>query len=248
MRTAIVIPARLGATRLPGKPLLTLGGVPLVVRVARQARKCKHAGEIVVATDSQQIADAVTSHGERAVLTSAAHQSGTDRVAEAVAQLAPDFVLNVQGDEPFVDPVDLDVLASALESGGPDMVTLERPITTREELLDPNVVKVVVTDERRALYFSRAPVPYDRSGGADFTGARRHVGVYGYTRDALRRMTRAPVHPMERREGLEQLRALAMGMHIEVLPARTAGRGIDTEEDLAWARARVESLGEAAFP
>jgi 3-deoxy-manno-octulosonate cytidylyltransferase (CMP-KDO synthetase) len=248
MRTAIIIPARLAAARLPGKPLRILGKVPLVVRVAQQAQKCQHVDDVVVATDASEVLEAVTAHGLAAVITRADHASGTDRVAEAAASLGVDYVVNLQGDEPFVDPDDLRTVAMALKSSKTDMVTLCAPITDPAELHDPDVVKVVSRDDGQALYFSRAPIPFARDASLGPAGTFRHIGIYGYTRAALNRLATSPTHPVERRESLEQLRALAMGMSIAVLPARTTARGIDTEDDLAWARRRVESLGEAAFP
>jgi 3-deoxy-manno-octulosonate cytidylyltransferase (CMP-KDO synthetase) len=248
LRSAIVIPARLGATRLPGKPLATLGNVPLVVWVARQASKCAAVDLIAVATDSPEIAQAVESHGFTAIMTESGHLNGTSRVAEAAQFLAADWVINVQGDEPFIDPRDLTALAQTLRAGSADMATLSRPLTEAEDFTNPNVVKVVCDAAGHALYFSRAPIPWPRSGVTPPPGACRHIGVYGYRREALNALCQAPPHPLEVSEGLEQLRALAMGLKIAVLSANTDARGIDTEEDLTWARARVERLGEAAFP
>ena len=247
MRTAILIPARLQATRLPGKPLAKLGDVPLVVRVAMQCCLVPDV-QVAVATDSPQIFDAVTSHGLRAIMTHSGHASGTDRVAEAAAQLDCENIINAQGDEPFIDPRDLFAIAAALRHGTCDMVTLKRPITDRQDLDNPNVTKVVTRDDGTALYFSRAPIPFDRRGDLPVTGTFRHIGVYGFRRQALDALCSRGPHPLEEREGLEQLRALAMGLAIAVLPANTDARGIDTAEDLAWARARVARLGEAAFP
>jgi 3-deoxy-D-manno-octulosonate cytidylyltransferase len=248
MQTVIVIPARLGATRLPRKPLLPVGNLPLVVRVAKQARKVRAAAQVIVATDSREIAAVCEQHGERCVMTRDDHPSGTDRVAEVAEQLDAELIVNVQGDEPFIDPQDLESIIEKLRGQAADIVTLKRPISSREDFLNPNVVKVVVRDDNEALYFSRAPIPYDRAGKDAFAGAYRHIGVYGYTRSALTAMMSAPAHMMEMREGLEQLRALALGLRIMAVSAKSIGRGIDTQEDLTWANARVESLGEAAFP
>ena len=247
MRTAILIPARMQATRLPGKPLAKLGNVPLVVRVAMQCCRVPNV-QVAVATDAPQIFDAVVSHGLHAIMTRTDHASGTDRVAEAAAQLECDCIINAQGDEPFIDPSDLAALAAALRAGACDMVTLKRPLIHAEDFHNPNVTKVVTRDDGTALYFSRAPIPFDRHGGLPVTGTFRHIGVYGFRRQALSALCSRGPHPLEEREGLEQLRALAMGLTIAVLPANTDARGIDTEEDLAWARARVARLGEAAFP
>ncbi len=248
MRTAIVIPARLGATRLPRKPLAPLGGMPLVARTARQAQKCQHGGHVIVATDSAEIAAALAPFGLHTELTRADHASGTDRVAEVTERLGLERVVNLQGDEPFIDPRDLDALFDALERG--PLATLSAPIDERGELDNPNVVKVVTRDDGRALYFSRAPIPYERAQTGAVALVRRHVGVYAYHRDALLRLSAAPPHPLEQREALEQLRALALGMDILVLPSlgRDIGISIDTAEDLRAAQERVEELGEAAFP
>jgi 3-deoxy-manno-octulosonate cytidylyltransferase (CMP-KDO synthetase) len=225
-----------------------LGGVPLVVRVAQQASKVSQVEVVAVATDAPEIAAAVRGAGFTAVLTRSTHPSGTDRVAEAAEALDAEFIINAQGDEPFLQPADLAAIADALRRDDADIVTLSRPITRREDFENPNVVKVVCRDDGRALYFSRAPIPYPRRGEAPPPGACRHIGVYGFRRRALRAMCHAAPHPLEQGEGLEQLRALAMGLSIAVLPARTDARGIDTEEDLAWARDRVARLGGAAFP
>jgi 3-deoxy-D-manno-octulosonate 8-phosphate phosphatase (KDO 8-P phosphatase) len=246
VRTVIVIPARLRASRLPNKPLANLGGLPLVVRVARQAQKVRGAHTVIVATDDSSIYNACAKHEIRAQLTSPAHPSGTDRVAEIARSVEGELFLNVQGDEPFIEPRDLDDLIAAMAGSGADMGTLWAP-GTEAERSDPNVVKVVLADDGRALYFSRAPIPWPREGG-ETPLTRKHVGVYAYRRAALERLVQLPVHPLEACEKLEQLRALAAGMHILTVEARTRARGIDTPEDLRWAEERVANLGEAAFP
>ncbi|MEZ0311147.1 MAG: 3-deoxy-manno-octulosonate cytidylyltransferase [Myxococcota bacterium] len=248
MRTAIIIPARLGATRLPRKPLLALGNLPVVVRVMHQAQKVAGVDEVVVATDSEEIVGVVGEHAGVAMLTSASHQSGTDRCAEVARARGYDLVVNLQGDEPFIDPRDLAGIVETLKTRDCDIATLKRPIQNVDDFLNPNVVKVVVRDDNQALYFSRAPIPYDRSGNNAFANAYRHIGVYGYKRPALERLSEEEVHVMERREGLEQLRALAIGMTIQTVSAMSQGRGIDTEEDLQWARGEVARLGEECFP
>lgn len=248
MRTAIVIPARLEATRLPGKPLVALGELPLVVRVHRQARKVRGVDHVLVATEAPEVKAVVEASGGVAVLTRADHASGTDRIAEAIHGLDADLIINLQGDEPFIEPDDLAQVANALRTSDADLVTLRRPMTQRDELLDPSVVKVVCADDGRALYFSRAPIPFDRTGDHRVDGTYRHVGVYGYRRSALQRIVAAPPHPLEQREGLEQLRALALGMKIVLIDGKTHARGIDTPADLEAARRRVAELGEAAFP
>jgi 3-deoxy-manno-octulosonate cytidylyltransferase (CMP-KDO synthetase) len=210
--------------------------------------KCRRDTEVVVATDSPEIVEAVTRHGGRAMLTRPDHPSGSDRVAEVTRTLGVDLVVNLQGDEPFIVPADVERVIDRLLAGGSDIVTLRTPIRSTEELIDPSAVKVVCRDDGEALYFSRAPIPFDRHGREAFTGAYRHLGVYGYSAASLERFVAAPPHPLEQREGLEQLRALALGLRIHVLDAETEGVGIDTPEDLTLARQRYAELGEGAFP
>lgn len=256
LRTVGIIPARLAAQRLPRKPLASLGGVPLVVQVMRQVQRSRGLDAVVVATDSTEVADAVSTHGGRALMTSELHASGTDRVAEAAKMLDADLVVNVQGDEPFVSPVDVERVADALRREPGTAVTLMTPITSAEEWRDTDTVKVVGSDDGHALYFSRAPIPHPREGlrrtvagsAAAPTGASRHLGLYGYSREVLELWTGLPVHPLERIESLEQLRALAAGIRFRLLLATSAVRGVDTAEDLAQAQARVAALGEGAFP
>lgn len=248
MRSAIVIPARLGSTRLAQKMLLPLAGLPLVVRTAKQAQKCRNAGHVIVATDSPEIQKAVVAHGVEVMLTRSEHQSGSDRVAEVAQKIQADVYLNLQGDEPFAHPRDLEKLIDELTQSKPDMVTLRTPIVSTEELQNPSVVKVVSRDDGTALYFSRANIPFDRSGSSGYSGVFRHIGVYGYQHATLVRLAEIPPHALELREGLEQLRALARGLTIKVVDAQGAGKGIDTAEDFKWAEQNVRTLGAAAFP
>jgi len=241
--TLAVIPARLGATRLPRKPLRLLAGRPLVVRVWERVSAMNVADRCVIATDSEEVAAAARQNGAEAVLTAPHHPSGTDRVAE-VARL-PEFaaygiVLNVQGDEPFISP---DAVRGALGMMGNGFVVGTAAVRAPAAVLDePSVVKVVVGDDGRALYFSRAPIPFLREPRDTEDAALlrervwQHVGVYAYTRDALARWVRLPAHPLERIERLEQLRPLAAGWAIGVAPVEgPLRRGIDTEGDLAQA-------------
>lgn len=251
MRTLAVIPARLGATRLPRKPLRLLGGAPLVVRVYEHVSALAVADRCVVATDSDEVARAARGAGAAVVLTSPEHPSGTDRVAEVAMRrefAGFNAILNVQGDEPFVDAV-------AVRSAAELVTTGRYPLGTAAAgappaILDrPDVVKVVRADDGRALYFSRAPIPYlrDRASAAD-TEARdgcvaQHIGVYAYAREALAAWVALPLHPLERAERLEQLRPLAAGMLMGVaLVTRTPRGGIDTEDDLARANAHWTDL------
>jgi len=246
MSLLAVIPARLGATRLPRKPLRLLGGLPLVVRVWQRVQQLDVADHCVVATDSDEIASVVRAAGGEAVLTRDDHPSGTDRVAEVVARPAFarfDRVVNIQGDEPFASA---DVVRAAAE-----LVTSSRfPLGTvacpapADALAQPDIVKVVTADDGRALYFSRAAIPHLRDGGDAADRAlrdglvHRHIGIYAYTRDALARWVALPPHPLERVERLEQLRPLAHGLPIGVaVVAAAPPPGIDTEADLARAEA-----------
>lgn len=241
MRTLAVIPARLGATRLPRKPLRLLANLPLVVRVWQRVAAMDVGEHCVVATDNEEVAQAVRSHGGNAVLTSPGHPSGTDRVAEVARRpefSAFDAVVNVQGDEPFVS-ANAVRRAVALVTDGKFPVATAAVRATPAILGNPNVVKVVAADDQRAMYFSRAPIPFLRDASDATLRSERvwqHLGIYAYTRAALEHWVALPVHPLEQIERLEQLRPLAAGLPIGVAmidePVRV---GIDTEEDLEQA-------------
>jgi 3-deoxy-manno-octulosonate cytidylyltransferase (CMP-KDO synthetase) len=238
----VVIPARLTAVRLPRKPLRLLAGVPLIVRVWQRVASMKVADACVVATDDEEVAQVVRNAGADCVMTSESHQSGTDRVAEVARQ--PRFadystVVNVQGDEPFIGKGAVAGAAGMVSSG-------EFPLGTAAsrapwEIADnPNIVKVVCGDDSRAMYFSRAAIPFPRDG-AESAGIQplQHIGVYAYSRDALERWVALPPHELEITERLEQLRPLAAGIPIGVAIASEApAAGIDTEDDLSRANAR----------
>jgi 3-deoxy-manno-octulosonate cytidylyltransferase (CMP-KDO synthetase) len=244
VKTLAVIPARLGATRLPRKPLRLLAGVPLVVRVLERVIALRVADRCVVATDSREIADEIERAGGTAVLTDAAHPSGTDRVAEVAAGPAGrgfDAIVNVQGDEPFVSAAAVRGALAQVAARGFALGTAA--LRARPDVLHrPDVVKVVTADDGAALYFSRAPIPCLRDAAdAAERDARvlHHVGVYAYTPDALARWVALPVHPLERIERLEQLRPLANGLRMGVaITDDTARSGIDTEEDLELANSQ----------
>jgi len=243
----VVIPARFASTRLPGKPLALLADTPLILHVHRLALR-SGAGEVVIATDDARIRDVCAQAGAEVEMTEERHPSGTDRIAEVAARRgwAPDaIVVNVQGDEPLLPPALIAQVVGLLESDrGAAIATLATPIATAAEYGDPNVVKVVAASGGRALYFSRAPIPFERDGGAPQPArTRRHLGLYAYRVEALRRLSAAPPSPLELAERLEQLRALQMGLAIAVADAVEApGMGIDTPEDLA----RAERLLQAA--
>jgi 3-deoxy-manno-octulosonate cytidylyltransferase (CMP-KDO synthetase) len=242
----VLIPARLASTRLPDKPLADIAGVPMVVRVAQRAREST-ATRIVVAADSPRIVEACRSHGVDAVLTSADHPSGSDRLAEACEQLGldgDDVVVNVQGDEPLLDPALIDAVAELLrERREAEMSTAAHAIHALEEFTNPNVVKVVLQADGLALYFSRAPIPWWRDGFARGITALpplaplRHIGIYGYRAGFLRAFPRLPQAPVEACEALEQMRALWHGHRIAVHVTDAApGPGVDTPEDLERVR------------
>ncbi len=248
MTTLAVIPARLGATRLPRKPLRLLGGVPLVLRVLDRVRSLGLADEVVVATEAQEVAEVVLAAGGLAVLTAESHPSGTDRVAE-VARL-PQFsrheiVVNVQGDEPFMRGDAMAGAVAMVRDGGFDLGTAAGR-RGPEILGDPNLVKVVRQDDGRALYFSRAPIPFLRDEADASTRDSvilQHMGIYAARRDALERWVSLPPHPLEQIEKLEQLRALAAGlsMGVAIVDAPSWGE-VNTEDDLLRADAHWTAL------
>jgi 3-deoxy-manno-octulosonate cytidylyltransferase (CMP-KDO synthetase) len=236
----ILIPARMAATRLPGKPLADIAGLPMIVHVLQRA-EAADVGPVVVATDSPEIEMAVRAAGGHAVMTGAGHASGSDRIFEALGKVDParraSVVVNVQGDLPTLDPADVVAAVALLADDAVDIGTPAAAITRAEERADPSVVKVVgtpVADGRlRALYFTRAAAPY--GDGPLY----HHIGLYAYRRAALERFVALPPSPLEQREKLEQLRALEAGMRIDVAIVDTAPLGVDTPEDLARARAML---------
>ena len=234
----------MGAQRFPGKPLHLIAGVPLVVRVLRRALQARLADAVLVATDDERIASAVREAGGMAVMTSPELPSGTDRVRAAVEGTDATIVVNVQGDEPLMDPENVDRVIAYL-AGHPEvpLATVARPIDDPATIADPNVVKVVRGDDGRALYFSRSPVPFRRNAEPGLP-TWKHLGLYGYRRAALDAWTSLPPHPLERAESLEQLRALAAGLVMAVLPAVGDSIGVDTPAD-AEAVERI-LLNEAA--
>ena len=236
-RTLVLIPARLASTRLPGKPLLELAGLPMIVHVLRRA-EAAGIGRVAVATDTPEIAAAVTAHGGEAVMTHADHPSGSDRIYEALRELDPEgrieIVVNLQGDFPTIAPANIRDVLTPLADPAVDIATLAAEIHTEEEALNPNVVKAVgspVDPKRlRALYFTRATAPYG-------DGPRyHHIGLYAYRRAALARFVGLAPSTLERQEKLEQLRALEAGMRIDVMIVDTVPRGVDTPADLETAR------------
>jgi 3-deoxy-manno-octulosonate cytidylyltransferase (CMP-KDO synthetase) len=238
LHALILIPARLSATRLPGKPLADIGGEPMIVHVMRRAQEAR-IGAVVVATDAEPVAAAVEKAGGRAIMTRTDHASGSDRIFEALEAVDPKrrtrIVVNVQGDLPTLSPGDITAAVALLEDPAVQIGTLAAEIVKHEERTNPNVVKAVgspISPRRlRALYFTRATAPYGEGP------LYHHIGLYAYRRDALERFVRLPPSPLERREKLEQLRALEAGMRIDVAIVDSVPLGVDTPEDLEAARA-----------
>jgi len=246
MKTIGVIPARYGSTRLPGKSLVLLGGKPLVQWVYERARQARRLDQLVVATDDPRIAGVVEGFGGIAVMTREDHPSGTDRIAEAVTGLNADIVINIQGDEPLIDPGLIDRLADAMaESADWDMATAVCPIEDPADLSNPAVVKAVWAADGRALYFSRSAIPFLRDPGDPPPGLRywRHIGIYAYRRNFLEQLVKSPPCALECAEKLEQLRALDLGGRIKVLPADQSGVGVDTPEDIPKAEIALRAAG-----
>ena len=249
----VLIPARLASTRLPDKPLADIAGKPMVVRVAERAR-LSAADRVVVATDSEAIAQACAAHGVESVMTRTDHPSGSDRLAQACEKLglpADAVVVNVQGDEPLIDPALIDAVASLLRQHPQAVIsTAAHAIESVEEFRNPNVVKVVTDRHGLALYFSRAPIPWWRDGspggvaGLPQPQPLRHIGIYGYRVSFLREFPTLAQAPLEQTEALEQLRAMWHGHRIAVHTAAQApGPGVDTPEDLARVRALFAAAG-----
>jgi 3-deoxy-manno-octulosonate cytidylyltransferase (CMP-KDO synthetase) len=235
MRFTVVIPARFASQRLPGKPLADLRGKPLILHACDCAKR-SGAERVIVATDDARIQQACQQAGVEAQMTAASHASGTDRIAEVVERLDLDddeLVVNLQGDEPMMPPSNIEQVAALLVAGS-DMSTLCTPIHDQTEFMNPNVVKLVADGKGKALYFSRAPVPWNRDGAAAGPHeALRHIGIYAYRVGALKRLSAAPPCELEQIEKLEQLRALWLGMSIAVGVAREIpGPSVDTPEDL----------------
>jgi len=237
MSTLILIPARMASTRLPGKPLADIAGAPMIVHVARRAAEAA-LGRVVVATDTEAVAEAVRSHGFEAVMTRADHESGSDRIFEALTILDPagkvDTIVNVQGDLPTIDPEVIGAALRPFEDRAVDIATLGVEIVRDEEKTNPNVVKIVGSPRSatrlKALYFTRATAPWGEGP------LYHHIGLYAYRRAALERFVALKPSPLERRERLEQLRALEAGMRIDAEIVQSVPLGVDTPDDLERAR------------
>jgi 3-deoxy-manno-octulosonate cytidylyltransferase (CMP-KDO synthetase) len=233
IKTVGVIPARWGSTRLPGKSLIDICGKPLVQWVVEAVRRAERLDDILVATDDKRILDVVEAMGEKCVMTREDHPSGTDRIAEAIAGIDADVVINIQGDEPLIEPELIDGLAEMMQVDDRwDMATAAVPIDDEAELNNASVVKVVWGEDHRALYFSRSVIPFVRDS-LDIDGLHwRHLGIYAYRRSFLEKLVSSPPCMLEKAEKLEQLRALHLGGRMAVVETQSAGIGVDTPEDV----------------
>lgn len=252
MRTLAVIPARHRSIRLPGKPLAEIAGRPMVEHVYRRTARARSIDEVIVATDDERIQQAVSAFGGRSTMTSPDHPTGTDRVAEVAKASDAEIIVNVQGDEPLIDPEAIDqAVAACRESAATTIVSLRRLVGSVKELLDPNVVKVVCDYQGRALYFSRWPIPFEAASDMSIktllerledkhdrgpANYYRHVGLYVFPRPLLIELTRNDPSPLERQERLEQLRALEHGIPIRLLLTDYEAVAVDTPEDLEHVR------------
>lgn len=234
-----VIPARYGSTRLPGKALAMLAGKPMVQHVYEAATRAMRLDEVFIATDDERIMAAATTFGGRAVMTSSEHRSGTDRIAEVARKLDAQIIVNIQGDEPLMQAEPIDQIVAFLEAHrAVPMATVMTPLQRREDVDNPNVVKVVIDQDGYALYFSRAPIPFVREQSANQVRHLKHLGLYGYQRHFLLQFPHLAPTPLEQLEQLEQLRALEHGYKIKVLETQHDSIGVDTADDAA----KVEAL------
>lgn len=240
MRTVAIIPARYASTRFPGKSLALISGKPMIQWVYERTISCPIISQAIVATDDERIVQAVQAFGGNVMLTQPDHPSGTDRVAEVAAQIDADLIINVQGDEPFVQAAQLQQLASLFTDPAVDIATLAHPISDEQSIFSPNVVKVVCDARQKALYFSRAPIPFLRGLPQEDWGQHKqhfqHLGIYAYRQSVLQAITQLPVGNLEQLESLEQLRWLEAGYHISVAETSFRSIGVDTPEDLVKAQ------------
>ena len=254
-KVLVVIPARWGSTRFPGKPLVKILGKPMVQWVLEQTKKAKLVSDVIVATDDHRIYDVVHSLSGKAIMTSSDHQSGTDRIVEVANKIECDIVVNVQGDEPLIPPENIDlVIKTLLMSPDSPVSTLMIAINSRSEMIDPNICKVVFDNKGRALYFTRAPIPYNRDSIVDDTHfikgdanpkilGYKHIGIYGYAKSFLLKFSKLKVSRLEKLEKLEQLRFLDNGYSIRVVETNQNSIGVDRPEDLN----KIENLLDKTF-
>ncbi len=228
-----IIPARYGSTRFPGKPLIDIGGKSMLQRVYEQSLKSESLKQIIVATDDERIVEHVKSFGGDVCLTSPAHQSGTDRCNEVLQKEKGHFdvVINIQGDEPFIDPAQIDLLASCFNEPSTEIATLIKKLEREEDIRNPNIVKAIFTFDENAIYFSRSPIPYRRNPQVEINYFK-HIGIYGYRVDVLKEITELNVGNLESAESLEQLRWIENGYRIKVKQTTLETLSIDTPDDL----------------
>ena len=242
-----IIPARFASTRFPGKPLVDIAGKSMIQRVYEQASKAESLTKVVIATDDERIANEVKTFGGNFVFTASTHQSGTDRCAEVMEQL-PDFniVINIQGDEPFIEPAQIDLLASCFSEEKVQLATLIKSIESQESIYNPNSPKVVIDTNGRAIYFSRSPIPFIRNGEPGVWAEKhlfyKHIGIYGYRTEALKAITKLPASSLEIAESLEQLRWIENGFYIQTKVTNSETVAIDTPEDLLKLNKLLEAL------
>jgi 3-deoxy-manno-octulosonate cytidylyltransferase (CMP-KDO synthetase) len=235
LRILGVIPARYASSRFPGKALVPIAGKTMLQHVWERASQARYLTDVIIATDDDKIRAAAVSFKARVVMTRADHASGTDRVAEVASASNADWIVNIQGDEPLIDPAAIDMaVLGVLGDESNVMGTLKKRIEFPAEITDPNVVKVVTDGLGNAIYFSRSPIPYVREAGGEATAYFKHIGLYVYQRDFLLEYSALPVGPLEKAERLEQLRALENGHRIRVVETEYESLGVDTPED--WAR------------
>jgi len=238
MKIIGIIPARYASSRFPGKPLITIAGKSMIQRVYEQAKQAKSVSEVIVATDDSRIFDHVLAFGGKAVMTSESHQSGTDRCFEAIQQFdkTAEVIINIQGDEPFIKPEQIDLVASCFQSPANQIATLIKKINNHEELVNPNIPKVVINTKEEALYFSRHPLPYLRGKQeAEWLTQHtyyKHIGIYAYRYGALKQITALKQSPLELAESLEQLRWIENGYKINVKITDFESVAVDVPEDL----------------
>jgi 3-deoxy-manno-octulosonate cytidylyltransferase (CMP-KDO synthetase) len=228
-----IIPARYGSTRFPGKPLIDIGGKSMIQRVYEQSLKSTSLKKIIVATDDERIAEHVLKFGGEVSITSSTHQSGTDRCAEVLQneKVEFDIVINIQGDEPFINPAQIDLLAVCFDDIEIQIATLIKKIVLEEDIRNPNIVKAIRNFKNEAIYFSRSPIPYRRNPEAEINYFK-HIGIYGYRTDVLKEITKLPIGNLEKAESLEQLRWVENGYRIGVKETTMESLSIDTPDDL----------------
>ena len=242
-----IIPARYASTRFPGKPLIDIAGKTMIQRVYDQASKAKCLSKVVVATDDERIAEEVKRFGGEFAYTAAHHQSGTDRCAEVIETLTGyDIVINIQGDEPFIEPAQIELLASCFTEEKVQLATLIKSIHSQESIYNPNSPKVVIDVNGRAMYFSRSPIPFIRNGEPGVWAEKhqfyQHIGIYGYRTEALKAITKLPPSSLEIAESLEQLRWIENGFYIQTKVTDLETVAIDTPEDLLKLNNLLEAL------